>query len=72
MEQLRADMTATPPLPGSYAPKKGELCAAKFSDGEWYRAKVERVVASKVHVLYVDFGNVSGFISLSEDILVLN
>ena len=26
----------------------GDLCAAKFSDGEWYRAKVEKVAGSQV------------------------
>ena len=35
MDQLRADMTSNPPLAGSYTPKKGDLCAAKFTDGEW-------------------------------------
>lgn len=35
MEQLRADLSANPPLPGAYTPKKGEVCAAKFTDGEW-------------------------------------
>ena len=33
------------------------MCAAKFVDGEWYRAKVEKVVGSDVNVLYVDYGN---------------
>ena len=36
MEQLRSELDNNPPLPGSYTPKKGDLCAAKFSDGEWY------------------------------------
>jgi len=35
MEQLRTELANNPPLPGSYSPKKGELCAAKFGDGEW-------------------------------------
>jgi len=35
MEQLRTDFGHSPPLTGAYAPKKGDLCAAKFSDGEW-------------------------------------
>jgi len=35
MEQLRSELDNNPPLPGSYTPKKGDLCAAKFSDGEW-------------------------------------
>ena len=58
MEQLRQDMEANPPLPGSYNPKKGDLCAAKFSqDGQWYRAKVEKLEKGKVLVLFIDFGN---------------
>jgi staphylococcal nuclease domain-containing protein 1 len=60
MEQLRGELTSNPPLPGSYKPKRGELCAAKFVDGEWYRAKVEKVQGNNVvSVLYIDFGNVS-------------
>ena len=26
----------------------GDICAAKFSDGEWYRARVEKVVGNQV------------------------
>ena len=33
------------------------MCAAKFVDGEWYRAKVEKVSGGDVSVLYVDYGN---------------
>ena len=35
MEQLRLDMTSSPPLPGAYTPRRGEMCVAKYSDGEW-------------------------------------
>ena len=35
MKQLRADLQATPPLAGSFAPRKGILCVAKFSDDQW-------------------------------------
>ena len=35
MEQLRMEMEKSPPVIGAYTPKKGELCAAKFVDGEW-------------------------------------
>ena len=59
MEQLRSDLGASPPLPGSYSPKKGDLCAAKFIDGEWYRARVEKVTGHQVNIIYVDYGNVS-------------
>nr|CAG4649952.1 EOG090X01F7 [Sida crystallina] len=57
MLQMRQELNANPPLAGSYVPKKGDLCAAKFSDGEWYRARVEKVTGSQVNVLYVDYGN---------------
>ena len=35
MEQLRQELGTNPPLPGAYTPKKNDLCAAKFVDGEW-------------------------------------
>ena len=35
----------------------GDLCAAKFVDDQWYRAKVEKVTPNDVSVLYVDYGN---------------
>ena len=35
----------------------GDLCAAQFVDGAWYRAKVEKVSGSSVSVKYVDYGN---------------
>lgn len=57
MEQLRSDLSANPPLVGAFKPSKGALCVAKFSDGLWYRAKVEKVDGGNVHVLYIDFGN---------------
>lgn len=57
MEQLRAEMAANPPLAGAYTPKKNEICAAKFTDGEWYRAKVEKVEGKGIHLLYIDYGN---------------
>lgn len=57
MANLRKDLSASPPLPG-YAPRKGEICAAKFSeDNEWYRAKIERVQGNSVTVFYIDYGN---------------
>jgi staphylococcal nuclease domain-containing protein 1 len=59
MTELRSELAAQPPLPGSYNPRKGELCAAKFSeDGQWYRAKIENTKGREtVDILYVDFGN---------------
>lgn len=58
-QQLRQDLTDSPPLPGSLTPKKGDLVAAIFAlDGLWYRARIEKIESSdKVHVLFVDYGN---------------
>lgn len=58
MEELRLDMDANPPLPGAYTPKKGDICAAKYSeDKQWYRAKVEKIEGSKITVHFIDYGN---------------
>ena len=36
MDQMRQEMENNPPLPGAYTPKRGDVCAAKFSgDGQW-------------------------------------
>lgn len=57
MASIRQEFQSNPPLPGAYTPRKGDLCAAKFSDDEWYRARVERIQGGKVHVFYIDYGN---------------
>uniref|UniRef100_A0A8C9YFS7 Staphylococcal nuclease domain-containing protein 1 n=1 Tax=Sander lucioperca TaxID=283035 RepID=A0A8C9YFS7_SANLU len=58
METMRAEIASQPPVEGSYAPRRGDICIAKFADGEWYRAKVEKVESpAKVHVFYIDYGN---------------
>ncbi len=58
MKEIRAEFSTNPPLAGAYTPKRNDLCAAKFDlDGQWYRAKVEKVTPSDVTVLYVDYGN---------------
>lgn len=57
MDNLREEFTTTPPLAGAYQPKKNEVCAAKFVDDQWYRAKVEKVLPTEVSVLYIDYGN---------------
>jgi len=58
MKQIREEFSTNPPLAGAYQPKKGDLCAAKFVDGQWYRAKVEKTSPSgDVSVLYIDYGN---------------
>ncbi|XP_046390934.1 staphylococcal nuclease domain-containing protein 1 [Ischnura elegans] len=55
--KMRAEIDANPPLPGSYTPKKGEWCAAKFVDDQWYRAKVEKISGKEATVMYIDYGN---------------
>ncbi|KAL1502357.1 hypothetical protein ABEB36_007507 [Hypothenemus hampei] len=58
LSKLRQEFEANPPLPGSYNPKRGDICAAKFSlDDSWYRAKVEKVASGKAQVHYIDYGN---------------
>lgn len=52
LAKLRQEFEANPPLPGSYTPKRGDLCAAKFTlDDAWYRAKVEKVSSNKPYPL---------------------
>ncbi|MEQ2240135.1 nuclease domain-containing protein, partial [Ilyodon furcidens] len=58
METMRAEIAAHPPVEGSYSPQRGDNCLAMFADGEWYRARVEKVESlAKVHVFYIDYGN---------------
>lgn len=35
METMRAEIAAQPPVEGSYSPRRGDYCIAKFADGEW-------------------------------------
>lgn len=58
ISKLRKEFQASPPLPGSYTPKRNDLCAAQFSeDNEWYRAKVEKVQGQNASIMYIDYGN---------------
>lgn len=58
MESMRSEIASNPPLEGSFSPRRGDYCIAKYVDGEWYRARVEKVESpSKVHVFYIDYGN---------------
>jgi len=57
MDNIREEFTANPPLAGAYQPRKNDMCAAKFVDDQWYRAKVEKVSPTDVSVLYIDYGN---------------
>ncbi|KAL5966050.1 Staphylococcal nuclease domain-containing protein 1 [Taenia solium] len=44
--------------PTDFQPKRGMICAARFSnDNLWYRARILRVVKKIVTVLFIDFGN---------------
>lgn len=56
--KLRQEFQANPPLPGAFTPRRGDVCAAKYSvDDQWYRVKVEKVQGGKASVHYIDFGN---------------
>ncbi|KAK1166906.1 staphylococcal nuclease domain-containing protein 1-like isoform X1 [Acipenser oxyrinchus oxyrinchus] len=58
METMRSEVAAHPPVEGSYLPRRGDYCISKFADGEWYRARVEKIESpAKVHVFYIDYGN---------------
>ncbi|XP_001635744.2 staphylococcal nuclease domain-containing protein 1 [Nematostella vectensis] len=58
MTDLNTELGSSPPLPGSFTARKGEMCAARFVDNSWYRAKIESVKSpSEVSVFYVDYGN---------------
>lgn len=59
MEKIHQEFKANAPLPGSYIPRRGQLCAARFTlDDQWYRAKVEKVTDDKsAHIFYIDYGN---------------
>lgn len=35
MENMRAEVGAHPPVEGSFVPRRGDFCIAKFVDGEW-------------------------------------
>ena len=42
-----------------FTPKAGDLVSAKFSDGQWYRAKVRRAspVKKEAELTFIDYGN---------------
>ena len=44
----RTEFATSPPLAGAYTPKKGDLCAAKFVDDQWYRARIEKMSAVRL------------------------
>ncbi|XP_021917779.1 staphylococcal nuclease domain-containing protein 1 isoform X1 [Zootermopsis nevadensis] len=58
MGKIRQEFVSNPPLPGAFTPKRGEMCAAKFTvDDQWYRARVEKISGPDISVLYIDYGN---------------
>lgn len=59
MTKLRQDFKASPPVSGSFTPKRDDLCAAKFSeDEEWYRARVIKLEKNNhATIKYIDYGN---------------
>ncbi|XP_031552715.1 staphylococcal nuclease domain-containing protein 1-like [Actinia tenebrosa] len=57
MTDLHTELSSNPPLPGSYTPKKGDLCAAQFVDDSWYRARIDSIKGKDITVFYVDYGN---------------
>lgn len=59
MKDLRSHHKTAGPTPAGFAPKPGDLVSAKFSDGEWYRAKVRKssAVKKEAQVTFIDYGN---------------
>lgn len=44
----------------SYSPQAEELCLCKFTDNQWYRAVVSKVIdADKFEIVFIDFGNIT-------------
>ena len=46
-------------VPPGFVPRGGDLVSAKFSDGQWYRAKVRRAspIKKEAEVTFIDYGN---------------
>ncbi|CAH0716552.1 unnamed protein product, partial [Brenthis ino] len=59
MDKIHQEFKNNAPLPGAYVPRKGNICAARFSlDDQWYRAKVEKITEDKqIQIFYIDYGN---------------
>ncbi|XP_014370045.2 staphylococcal nuclease domain-containing protein 1 [Papilio machaon] len=60
MERMHHDFkNCSSPMPGSFVPRKGYMCAARFTaDDNWYRAKIEKVTEDGyAHIFYIDYGN---------------
>lgn len=59
MQDFRSYHKTAGPAAAGFVPKPGDLVSAKFSDGEWYRAKVRKSSAAKkeAQVTFIDYGN---------------
>ncbi|CAH2035335.1 unnamed protein product, partial [Iphiclides podalirius] len=59
MERIHLDIKNNAPLPGSFVPRRGIMCAARFTlDDQWYRARIEKITEDKhAYVFYIDYGN---------------
>ncbi|KAL4717621.1 hypothetical protein ACJJTC_000770 [Scirpophaga incertulas] len=59
MDKIHQEFKQNIPLPGSFVPRRGQICAARFTmDDQWYRAKVEKLTEDKrAQILYIDYGN---------------
>eukprot|EP00121_Abeoforma_whisleri_P001473 Awhi_evm1s1311 len=58
LEKMNETFTQSPPSAG-FIPVENKICACKFVDGFWYRARIERInTANKTaDVFYMDYGN---------------
>lgn len=62
LEKLMRDFSLhhkTVAVPPGFIPRGGDLVSAKFSDGQWYRAKVRRAspIKKEAEVTFIDYGN---------------
>lgn len=63
LDQLMKDFSlhhkTAGPAPAGFVPKSGDLVSAKFSDGQWYRAKIRKSspVKKEAQVTFIDYGN---------------
>jgi staphylococcal nuclease domain-containing protein 1 len=63
LEKLMSDFSlhhkASGTAPPGFTPRGGDLVSAKFSDGQWYRAKVRRAspIKKEAELTFIDYGN---------------
>lgn len=59
LDSMQEELKKNPPTPFSYNFKKGEIVSAKYSDGRWYRGKIEKlnVNAKTADIFFIDYGN---------------